>query len=164
MQVIQSYAWLVHMPQLEVSNVSLAPKEPTAQQMDCRVMFFAPMAHIQTQKVLEIVYLVMPALSVQVLEWNYLTNVQMEHTVTQLVPATVLRVPKVIGEPGWYCLLVLTTVCVPCCSTELAVLLLSSKSSIVPLDGWIDRAGYLSLFTFLHSSPIQLNCVKMYKL
>ena len=97
-QVIQSYAWLVHMPQLEVSNVSLAPKEPTAQQMDCRVMFFAPMAHIQTQKVLEIVYHVMLASGAQVLACRYLNYVQMELTVTQLVLSIVLCVLKVIGE------------------------------------------------------------------
>ena len=163
MQVIQSNARLGHMPQLEASNVNLAPKEPTAQQMDCRLMFFAPMAHMQTQKVSLIVYLVMLASSAQVLEWKYLKNVQMEHIVTQLVLATVFRVPKVIGEPGWYSLLVLTTMCVHCCSTKLAVFLLSSKSSVVALDGWIDRAGYFNLFTFLHS-PIQLNCIKIYKL
>ena len=86
------------MPQLEASNVSLVLKEPTVQQMDCRRMFFALMAHIPVQKARVIVQTVMLGSSVQVSEWKALKNVLMEHIVMQLVHAIVFCVLKATGE------------------------------------------------------------------
>lgn len=84
--------------QLEVSNVSLAQKEPTAQATDCQHMFFVQMVHIQTWKDNVIVHCVTLATDVQVLEWKLLKHVQMEHTVTQLVLVIAFCVLKVTGE------------------------------------------------------------------
>ena len=59
---------MVHMLQLEVSNASRVQKERTVQTMDCEHMIFVLMGPILIQKAGVIVYLVMLATDVQVLE------------------------------------------------------------------------------------------------
>ena len=98
---IQSSVQLVHLPQLEASNVIHAPKELIVQLMDCQNIYCVLMAHILTWKDRMIAGCVMLDLDAQVLEWKHLKCVQMEHTVMQQDQGIVFCVLWGIGEMAY---------------------------------------------------------------